>query len=267
MSQVCPMQNGGGFRGPPLPLVIVPIVYQIMRYSPDLKIAQYVKHLVQKGGPMSVAENAHHILQYALSRVPSNVIYWFATKVLSLAPDVAMQTTEFLKTRTQLEPFPEKNSVGEIEGVSGGALVAPSDVERRLEKLEMEYQLLQEQHRESMKLLTYNSDNLEMPRELAPPAPPASPQSSVAHSQASTELVRVEPSHSGSPQAATSDMETRALIQEIGLRLGKVVLDWAGDMMKQTVLSVARAKSTSIIPKLDAAGMDLTGRLANAITT
>lgn len=257
------MQNGNGFRGPPLPLVIVPIIYQVVRYSPDLKIAQYVKHLVRNGGPVSVAENAHHILQYVLSRVPSNVIYWFASKVLNLAPDIAIQATEFLKTRTQLEPTLERRSASEIEGVSGGTLVDPSDVERRLEKLEVEYQLLREQHRESLKLLTYNSDNMEIPRE---PAPPISPQSPVSHFQASTELVKVDTSFSGIPQAATGDMGTQALLQEIGLRLGKVILEWAGDTMKQTVLSVANARSTSN-PKAGDTGMNLAGRLASAIMT
>ncbi|ROV89125.1 hypothetical protein VSDG_08872 [Cytospora chrysosperma] len=198
--------------------------------------------------------------------VPSNVIYWFASKVLNLAPDIAIQTTEFLKTRTQLEPTPERRSASDIEGVSGGVLVDPSDVERRLEKLEVEYQLLQEQHRESLRLLTYKSDNMGIFRA---PVPPTSPQSPVLHSQASTELVKVDTSFSGSPQATTGDMETQetqALLQEIGLRLGKVVLEWAGDTMKQTVLSVANARSTSN-PKAGDTGMNLAGRLASAIMT
>ncbi|ROW07910.1 hypothetical protein VMCG_03445 [Cytospora schulzeri] len=263
MSQVCPMQNGCGFRGPPLPLVIVPIVYQIVRSSPDLKMSEYVKDLVKKGGPMSVAENAHHILQYALSKVPSNVIYWFATKVLNLPPEIAMQTTEFLKSRTELEPLPEKSSVGEIEGGSRFALTAPSHIERRLEKLEMEYQLLQEQHRESLKLLTSKPENMDISRQFALLTPPQSP---VTHTQTSTELVKVEASPSASPRSATSDTETQALLQEIGLRLGKVVLEWAGDTMKQTVLSLANSSSSSD-SRVTAAGRDLTGRLASAITT
>lgn len=257
------MQNGGGFRGPPLPLVIVPIIYQIVRYSPDLKIAQNVQRLVKNGGPMAIAEKAHLILQYSLSRVPSNVIYWFASKVLNLSPDIAMETTEFLRSRTQLESLLKEGSVGEIEGETGSALVVPSDVERRLENLEMDYHLLREQHIESMRLLTYRADNMEMPRELVPPTPP---QSQMIKAPASMELVKVEVSPSDIPRVATSDMETQTLLQEIGLRLGKVVLEWAGDTVRQTVLSVANAKSTSN-SRVGAAGRDLTGRLASAIIT
>ncbi|KUI70933.1 hypothetical protein VM1G_05866 [Cytospora mali] len=265
MSRSCAMQKcGGDYRGPPLPLVIVPVVYQIVRASPDLKIARYVKRLVKKGGPMSVAENAHHIIQYALSRVPSNVLYWFTSKVLNLSPEIAMQTTKFLKSRTELESLPQQaSSAGVTDGGAGSALVVPSDIERRLEKLEMDYQMLQEQHKESLKLLTYRAESMEVPRELALPTPPQSPDAEV---QVSTELVKVEASPSGNSRAVTSDMETQTMLQEIGLRLGKVVLEWAGDMMKQTILSAANAKSSSN-SKVAAAGLDLTGRLASAIIT
>lgn len=57
------MQNGGGFRGPPIPLVVVPVVYHLMQSNPDLKLTKYVKDLLNKGGPVSVAENAHYIIQ------------------------------------------------------------------------------------------------------------------------------------------------------------------------------------------------------------
>lgn len=263
MSQVCCMQNAGGFRGPPLPLVIVPVVYQIMRCNPDLRLAQYVKELMKKGGPMNIAENAHHIMQYALSRVPSNFIYWFASKVLNLPPEVALQTTEFLKSRTQLESLPGKGSVGKTENSSGSALVVPSDIERRLEKLEMDYQILQEKHTESLMRLEFRPDNMEVARTLTPPTPPQSPE---VHAQAPEEQVVVVVSPSGSPQTVTSDVETQVLLQEIGLRLGKVVLEWAGDTMKQAVLSAANAKPSSN-SRVAAAGMDLTGRLASAIIT
>ncbi|KUI58359.1 hypothetical protein VP1G_05667 [Cytospora mali] len=266
MSRSCAMQRcGGDYRGPPLPLIIVPVVYQIVRASPDLKIARYVKRLIKKGGPMSVAENAHHIIQYALSRVPSNVLYWFASKVLNLSPEIAMQTTKFLKSRTELESLPQQaSSAGVTDGGAGSALVVPSDIERRLEKLEMDYQMLQEQHKESLKLLTYKTESMEVPREIALPTPPQSPEAEV---QVSTELVQVEASPSGTySRAVTSDMETQTMLQEIGLRLGKVVLEWAGDMMKQTILSAANAKSSSH-SKVAAAGLDLTGRLGSAIIT
>lgn len=63
MGPMCPMQNGGGFRGPPIPLVVVPVIYHLVQSNPDLKLTQYVKDLLNKGGPVSVAENAHHIVQ------------------------------------------------------------------------------------------------------------------------------------------------------------------------------------------------------------
>lgn len=63
MGPMCPMQNGGGFRGPPIPLVVVPVIYHLVQSNPDLKLTQYVKDLLNKGGPASVAENAHYIVQ------------------------------------------------------------------------------------------------------------------------------------------------------------------------------------------------------------
>lgn len=57
------MQTSGGFRGPPIPLVVVPVIYHLMQSNPDLKLSKYVKDLLNKGGPVSVAENAHHIVQ------------------------------------------------------------------------------------------------------------------------------------------------------------------------------------------------------------
>lgn len=270
MYQCCPMQTSGGngLRGPPLPIVILPIIYQIVRYNPDLKIARHVRKLLKTDGPASVAENAHHILQYVLSRVPSDVIYWFASKVLNLSPDVATETTGFLKSRTQLEDLLMGDSlhVGEIEGQnSGGAalVLVPSDVVRRLERLEVEYRLLQEQHGESLRLLALRTDDMEVPRGLAPPAPS---WSGIVHDEASTELVKAEssPLDRDSPRTSTSSLETQALLQEIGLRLGRVVLEWAGDTMRQTVLSVAQAKSTSD-SRVGAAGRDLIGRLASVM--
>jgi hypothetical protein len=34
-----------------------------MKSNPDLKLTKYVKDLLNKGGPASVAENAHYIVQ------------------------------------------------------------------------------------------------------------------------------------------------------------------------------------------------------------
>ncbi|KAJ0122700.1 hypothetical protein J7T55_003216 [Diaporthe amygdali] len=268
MASVCPMQNGGGFRGPPIPLVVVPVIYHLMRSNPDMKLTKYVKDLLNKGGPMSVAENAHYIAQYILSKVPSNVLYWLGTKVLQLQPEVAMQTTEFLKSRTQLELPPQPSDVGNDVArlASADAITIPSDIERRLEKLEMDYQMLQEKHTESLKLLTYKADGtVEIPRELSLPTPPESPEIR-AHSSTEPGQLEITTGLPWSSRSAASDIETQALLQEIGLRLGKVVLEWAGDMMKQSLMSTASAKSPSE-SKFGAAGLDLTGRLANSLTT
>lgn len=61
MGPMC--QSVGGFRGPPIPLVVVPVIYHLVQSNPDLKLTKYVKDLLNKGGPASVAENAHHIVQ------------------------------------------------------------------------------------------------------------------------------------------------------------------------------------------------------------
>lgn len=196
------------------------------------------------------------------------MLYWFGTKVLQLKPELAMQTTEFLKSRTQLEPPAEQSIAGNDAGrlVSSDTLTIPSDIERRLEKLEMDYQMLQEKHTESLKLLTYKTDGVvEIPRELPLPTPPESPELQA--------LVSIEPRQPEaapevprSPRPSTSDIETQALLQEIGLRLGKVVLEWAGDMMRQSLVSAASTKFPSD-SKLGAAGVDLTSRLASSLTT
>lgn len=265
------MQTGGGFRGPPIPLVVVPIVYQLMRSNPDLKLTKYVRDLLSKGGPVSVAENAHYVIQYMLSKVPSNVIYWFGTKVLQLKPEVAMQTTEFLKSRIELEPPPPEQSlagsdIGRL--ASSDALTIPSDVERRLEKLEMDYQMLQEKHTESLKLLTYKTEDVvEIPREL--PSPTSADTTTLPPSPAPKQLLGHLETPAAQPlssRPAASELETQALLQEIGLRLGKVVLEWAGDMMKQSLTSAVTTKIPSE-SKLGAAGIDLGSRLAKSLIT
>lgn len=196
------------------------------------------------------------------------MLYWFGTKVLQLKPELAMQTTEFLKSRTKLEPLPEKSLAGnDMERLAfSDSLTIPSDIERRLEKLEMDYQILQEKHTESLKLLTYKTDGVvKIPRELSLPTPPESPelQALVSIEQGQLEKSSEQPR---SPQPSASEIETQALLQEIGLRLGKVVLEWAGDMMKQSLMSAATTKLSSD-SKLGAAGVDLTSRLARSLTT
>ncbi|KAK7732479.1 hypothetical protein SLS53_008484 [Cytospora paraplurivora] len=263
MSQVCPLHNGGSFRSPPIPLVVIPIVYQIVRSTSDLKLAQHMKDLVKKGGPKSVAENAHYIMQYALSRVPSNVIYWFALKVLNLPSEVAVQTTEFLRSRTQLESLSKKSPVDTVDCWPENSLVASSDVDGRLEKLEVQYQTLQEQHMEALKLLDYKSEIISVSGDLAPQTLLGSSQ---FHAQVSTELVKAEASSGDNLRADTSDMETQTLVQEIGLRLGKAMLSWLADMMGQKVLAVRNAKPSSEL-RHAVVDMDLTSRLASTNIT
>lgn len=194
------------------------------------------------------------------------MLYWFGTKVLQLQPELALQTTEFLKSRTQLEPPPERSLAGnDLEGLaSSDSLTVPSDIERRLEKLEMDYQMLQERHTRSLKLLTYKTEGaVEIPRELPLPTPPELPE---FQALMSTEPRQFEAAPEPARPPAASEIETQALLQEIGLRLGKVVLEWAGDMMKQSLMSAASTKFSGD-SKLGAAGVDLSTRLARSLTT
>lgn len=157
--------GGSGFRGPPVPLILVPVVIHLVRSSCDAKMAAYLRE-ISKGGPVAIAENAHKVAQYALSKLPSNVLWWFTSKVLNLSPELALQTTEFLKSRTELdaslpalgEAQPQRGSSRlQIEGKTAPApstaLLMPSDIERRLEMLEQHYRALQEKHEVSLKLL------------------------------------------------------------------------------------------------------------------
>ena len=219
-----------------------------------------------RSSPSVGLENLH-VLDM-LSKVPSNVLYWCGTKVLQLKPELAMQTTEFLKSRTELEPPPEQSLAPSVSGrlVPSDTLAIPSDVERRLEKLEMDYQMLQEKHTESLKLLTYKTeDAVRVPRELPLLTPPESTEPSALVLKESGQL-EASAELPWSSRSSASDIETQALLQEIGLRLGRVVLEWAGDMMKQSLMSAASTKFPSD-SKLGAAGVDLSGRLANSLTT
>lgn len=158
-STMCPMSQGAaGFRGPPVPLILVPVLIHLVRSSADPKMMAYLKE-ISKGGPIAIAENAHRVAQYALSRVPSNVLYWFTSRVLNLPPDIAMRTTEFLKSRTELEePFQIVQ-----DGSAETALASTQDIEMRLEKLERDYQALQGRHIESLRLLTEKPELLQVP--------------------------------------------------------------------------------------------------------
>lgn len=153
--------TGGGFRGPPVPLLLVPVVIQFVRMSSDPKMMTYLKEIT-KGGPMAIAENAHKFAQYALSKVPTNVLYWFTSRVLNLPPDTAMQTTEFLKSRSELEILIGEQIPIDQHEKGHGMTSNPSDIERRLEKLELEYQALQENHNKSLQLLTDKGPDMEV---------------------------------------------------------------------------------------------------------
>lgn len=155
--------TGGSFHGPPLPLLLVPIVVQLVRSSRDPKMTAYLKEL-SKGGPKAIADNAHKIAQYALSKVPSSVLYWFVSRVLALPAETALQTTEFLKSRSDLEILLGQDApLLQIESSSEKACASASDIERRLEKLELDYQVLQENHKESLSFLTCKPENMVIP--------------------------------------------------------------------------------------------------------
>lgn len=159
-------QGAAGFRGPPVPLILVPVGIHLVRSSADPKMVAYLKE-ISKGGPIAIAENAHRVAQYALSKVPSNVLYWFTSRVLNLPPEIAMRTTEFLKSRTELEVPTEGESQEPLRIVQDGsaetALASTQGIERRLEKLERDYQVLQERHFESLRILTEKPEFVPVP--------------------------------------------------------------------------------------------------------
>ncbi|CAN8101025.1 unnamed protein product [Discula destructiva] len=263
MPPSCPM-TGGGFRGPPVPLLLVPIIVQLVRSSCDPKMTAYLKQVGQ-GGPKSIAENAHKIAQYALSKVPSSVLYWFASKVLALPPETAMQTTEFLKSRNDVDILlVEDTTVLQIKSASDKACGSSLHIERRLEKLELEYQLLQKHHAKPIKLLTYESDDLEIPRELPLPEISSEQNIETATNGESTQILQLHSSPQFS-QNSSGETEANAALQDVGLRLGRIFLEWAGDTMKQSLVTAASKSSAN--SALVGAGVDLASRLVDAVVT
>lgn len=283
MAPSCPLTHGGGFRGPPVPLILVPAVIHLVRSSCDSKMSEYLKEL-SKRGPVAIAENAHKIVQYTLSRVPSNILYWLMSKVLNLPPEIAMQTTEFLKSRTELDGPPEQSPrVSELT-TGSTATVGSGDMERRLEKLELEYQMLRERQDDPLKLLTYrqeSSDSLvrssgkfesdrkqmlmaHQQRELLLPSSRPTQQTGMVQSDDSMQLVKRDPSSSTitSPSGA---VDAQALLQDVGPRLGRIFLEWAGDTMRNTLIPAVAKSSTN--QAFLGAGVDLAGRLVDAIVT
>lgn len=89
----------------------------------------------------------------------------------------------------------------------------------------------------------------------------------VKHAEASpgvesTQLMRLNSSRHVSQK---TDEEGQGALQDVGLRLGRIVLEWAGDTMKQSL--VAAASRSSANSAIVGAGVDLAGRLVDAIVT
>lgn len=158
-------QPGAGpspFRGPPVPLILVPVVIHLVRTSCDAKMTNFIKEVASRGGPTAVAESAHRVAQYVLSKVPSDLLWWFTSRVLELPPEVALRTTELLKSRTELDAAAVMDAEPRVGGRVEGSeevvpVLGPGDVERRLEELERRYLALQERHEGEMRLLAENS--------------------------------------------------------------------------------------------------------------
>lgn len=284
MSPSCPM-TGGGFRGPPVPLLLAPVVIQFVRMGSDPKMMTYLKE-ISKDGPMAIAENAHKFAQYALSKVPTNVLYWFTSRVLNLPPDTAMHTTEFLKSRSDLEILVGNNiSIDQYEKGHRTSSI-PSVIETRLEKLELEYQALQETHNKSLQSLTnkgtdmspkiYVRPRTQRPyaasvRHIAnfkhqrnPPLPdvPLVQQIEASEGVESMQLMQLD---SSPPISQMADAEAQKVLQDVGLRLGRIFLEWAGDTLKQNL--VVAASKSSANSTIVGAGVDLASRLVDAIVT
>lgn len=61
------------------------------------------------------------------------------------------------------------------------------------------------------------------------------------------------------------DAETNARLQGVGLRLGRIFLEWAGDTMKQSLVTATSKSSAN--SAFVGAGVDLASRLVDAIVT
>lgn len=63
------------------------------------------------------------------------------------------------------------------------------------------------------------------------------------------------------PQKA--DAEAQRVLQGVGLRLGRIFLEWAGDIMKQSL--IAAASKSSANSTIVGAGVDLANRVIDTI--
>ncbi|PSR82799.1 hypothetical protein BD289DRAFT_297255 [Coniella lustricola] len=330
------------FRGPPLPLVLVPLVVQLVRASRDPNLTAYLARIIAQGSaevggvPAAIAANAHVLAQYALSKVPAQVLYWFTARVLNLPGDVATQTVEFLKesgsrldrdggtgtgTRTELEMACGEKSLRVphammmVEGPPAEAQLAQSvtemptgggprsdiawknvdvavDIESRLERLEAQYRTLLQERRSqaslsspfsssslsstspSVRAVGYGvDDSFVIPQQLLDP---------IAENTIDTSMQLVHVNGDGAVDARPTTTATTAIpeaslssnafeasstpqLQEIGLRLGRIFLEWAGDTMKQSL--VAAAAKSNANKAVVGAGVDLAGRVVDAIVT
>lgn len=66
-------------------------------------------------------------------------------------------------------------------------------------------------------------------------------------------------------QISCGDAEANAVLQDVGLRLGRILLEWAGDTMKQSLMTAASKSSAN--SAVVGAGVDLATRLVDAVVT
>lgn len=70
---------------------------------------------------------------------------------------------------------------------------------------------------------------------------------------------------SSPPVSQMADAEAHKVLQDVGLRLGRIFLEWAGDTMKHNL--VVAASKLSANSTIVGAGVDLASRLVDAIVT
>lgn len=68
-----------------------------------------------------------------------------------------------------------------------------------------------------------------------------------------------------SQNSQKADAEAQSVFQDVGLRLGRIFLEWAGDTLKQNL--AAAASKSSANSAMVGAGVDLAGRVVDAIVT
>lgn len=68
-----------------------------------------------------------------------------------------------------------------------------------------------------------------------------------------------------SQNSQKADAEAQSVFQDVGLRPGRIFLEWAGDTLKQNL--AAAASKSSANSAMVGAGVDLAGRVVDAIVT